>query len=237
MNEDMPWVNLTQEEVEELRNKKHELTEYGKQRLKELMNKDLTFKTNGKETFSIPSQTLENLTLGTKTPETQLEVKEMTHEEMLEEAERREKEVEENIQRAIEVDKEIEEAALKAVEKLYEENGDALKRLAEIEKEERERPFYRFFAIEYFATGEGMSFWLKVCRNYDIYDGKDYDLERFVKFVGDGAEFYMHGFTEPTEEQFMSQYSNLIPPYIVKMIERRDQPCLDWETHFHFNYS
>ena len=32
----MPWVNLTQEEVEELRNKKHELTEYGKQRLKEL---------------------------------------------------------------------------------------------------------------------------------------------------------------------------------------------------------
>ena len=37
MNDDMPWVNLTQEEVEELRNKKHELTEYGKQKLKELM--------------------------------------------------------------------------------------------------------------------------------------------------------------------------------------------------------
>jgi DNA repair exonuclease SbcCD ATPase subunit len=51
MNEDMPWVNLTQEEVEELRNKKHELTEYGKQKLKEML----------------------------------------THEEMLEEAERRER--------------------------------------------------------------------------------------------------------------------------------------------------
>jgi hypothetical protein len=38
MNDDMPWVNLTQEEVEELRNKKHELTEYGKQKLRELMN-------------------------------------------------------------------------------------------------------------------------------------------------------------------------------------------------------
>jgi hypothetical protein len=37
MNEDMPWVNLTQEEVEDLRNKKHELTEYGKQKLRELM--------------------------------------------------------------------------------------------------------------------------------------------------------------------------------------------------------
>ena len=33
----MPWVNLTQEEVEELRNKKHELTKYGKQRLRQLI--------------------------------------------------------------------------------------------------------------------------------------------------------------------------------------------------------
>jgi hypothetical protein len=192
MNEDMPWVNLTQEEVEELRNKKQELTEYGKQRLKELMNKDLTFKTNGKETFSIPSQTLENLTLGTKAPETKLEVKEMTHEEMLEIAEKREAE---------------------------------------------NRPFYRFFAIEYFATGEGMSFWLKVCRNYPPHDGRDYDLERFAKFIGEGAEYYLHGLETPTQEEFMEKYANLIPPYIVKMIERRDQPGFDWETHLYFNYS
>ena len=41
MNDDMPWVNLTQEEIEELRNKKHELTEYGKQKLRELMNKNV----------------------------------------------------------------------------------------------------------------------------------------------------------------------------------------------------
>jgi hypothetical protein len=40
MNDEMPWVNLTQEEVEELRNKKHELTEYGKQRLRELIYKE-----------------------------------------------------------------------------------------------------------------------------------------------------------------------------------------------------
>jgi hypothetical protein len=142
----------------------------------------------------------------------------MTHEEMLEEAARR-------------------EAALEAVDKLYEENGDAMKQLAEIEKEERERPFYRFFAIEYFATGEGMSFWLKVCRNYGLYNDRDYDLERFAKFVGEGADHYMYGLTFPTQEEFMTQYANLIPPYIVKMIERRDQPALDWETHFHFNYS
>ena len=39
MNEDMPWVNLTQEEVDELRTKKHELTEYGKDKIRELLEK------------------------------------------------------------------------------------------------------------------------------------------------------------------------------------------------------
>jgi hypothetical protein len=87
------------------------------------MNKDLIFYTNGEETSRIPCQTLENLTLGTKTPETQLEVKEMTHEEMLEEAARRE----------------AENKALAALDELYKENGDAMVRLAEIEKEEREK--------------------------------------------------------------------------------------------------
>jgi hypothetical protein len=37
MNEDMPWVNLTQEEIQELRNKKHKLTEYGKDKIREMM--------------------------------------------------------------------------------------------------------------------------------------------------------------------------------------------------------
>ena len=33
----MPWVNLTPEEIQELRNKKHTLTEYGREQLKRLM--------------------------------------------------------------------------------------------------------------------------------------------------------------------------------------------------------
>jgi hypothetical protein len=94
--DDAPWLNLTPQEVEELRNKKHELTEYGKQRLRELMNKDLIFYTNGKETSRIPSPTLETLTLGTKAPEIKLEIEktmdcEPYPDKMFEEAERREK--------------------------------------------------------------------------------------------------------------------------------------------------
>ena len=35
--DDAPWLNLSKEEVEELRNKKHTLTEYGKDKIRELM--------------------------------------------------------------------------------------------------------------------------------------------------------------------------------------------------------
>ena len=40
MNEDMPWIDLTPEEIQELRTKKYELTEYGKQKIRELMNEE-----------------------------------------------------------------------------------------------------------------------------------------------------------------------------------------------------
>ena len=103
MNNDMPWVNLTQEEVEELRNKKHELTEYGKQRLKELIYKQDMKKMED----AAKNLVLENL----------------THEEMLEIAEKRE----------------AENKALAALDELYEKHGDAMLKLAEIEKDEWER--------------------------------------------------------------------------------------------------
>jgi hypothetical protein len=85
--DDAPWLNLSQKEVEELRNKKHELTEYGKQRLRELMNIN------------------------------------PTHEEMLDEAARRE----------------AENKALAALDELYEKHGDAMLKLAEIEKDNWEQ--------------------------------------------------------------------------------------------------
>jgi len=94
--DDLPHLNLSQSELDELRKSKKELTEYGKQKLRELMNKDLIFYTNGKETSRMPSPTLETLTLGTKAPEIKLEIEktmdcEPYPDEMFEEAERREK--------------------------------------------------------------------------------------------------------------------------------------------------
>jgi hypothetical protein len=109
MNDDMPWVNLTQEEVEELRNKKHELTEYGKQKLRELMSKEPITAKVSEEDYQKVLDLMNN--------------QEPYPDAMFEEAERRE----------------AERKALDAVDKLYKENGDALKQLAEIEKEEWER--------------------------------------------------------------------------------------------------
>ncbi|UYA57552.1 hypothetical protein SCREM1_95 [Synechococcus phage S-CREM1] len=139
----------------------------------------------------------------------------MTHEEMLEEAAKREKE----------------NKVLEIAKKFMEEHSEAMEQLAEIERKE----FYRFFAVDYFATGEGMSFWLKICRNYGMYDDRDREMEDFKEFIGES--YYYSGIEELTEEEFRTKYANLIPDYVSKMLDKRDQPGFIWETHYHFNYS
>ena len=101
MNDDMPWVDLTPEEIQELRSKKHELTEYGKQKIQELM----------------------------------------THEEMLEEAARRESIVakvsEEDYQKVLDAAKV--KKVLEIAKNFIEEHSDAMKQLAKIEHQELAR--------------------------------------------------------------------------------------------------
>jgi len=80
MNNDMPWVDLTQEEIDQLRQQKQHLTQYGKEKIRELIN----------------------------------------HEEMLEEAARREKE----------------NKVLDIAKNLMEENKHAFQHLAAIERKE-----------------------------------------------------------------------------------------------------
>ena len=99
------------------------------------------------------------------------------------------------------------------------------------------REFYRYFAIDYVATGEGRSVWLKICRNYLPIDNKDREYEKFVKFVGEGADYYMHGFDELTEDKFMEKYTRFVPYMVAGMMQKKDQPFFTWETHLHFNYS
>lgn len=140
MNNDMPWVlGLTDEEVQELRTKKQELTEYGKEKIRELMNEGkLRFYDKGKETLTIDDSSWGKV----QTPKTQLHIKEMTHEEMIEIAAQREAANEVIVAKVSDEDyKKVQEEiankkALEELDKLYDENGDALQQLAAIERQE-----------------------------------------------------------------------------------------------------
>jgi predicted DNA binding CopG/RHH family protein len=60
MNDDMPWVNLTQEEVDDLRKQKHEITEYAKEKLRK-MTDDAAKKEAANELYRDALQELDNL--------------------------------------------------------------------------------------------------------------------------------------------------------------------------------
>jgi len=139
----------------------------------------------------------------------------MTHEEMLEEGARREKE----------------NKVLEIAKKFMEDHSETMEKLAEIERKE----FFRFFVIEYFGTGEGITYFLQISRNYGGYTDFDGELHSFKKFVDD--DYFLQGMEMLEEEEFMTKYAALIPAHVVKMVKRKDQPMLTWQTHFHVNYS
>jgi len=126
-----------------------------------------------------------------------------------------------------------EQEVLEIAMKFMEEHSDAMQQLAEIERKE----FYRFFAIDYFATGEGRSYWLMICRNYPFIGDKDRQKEKFQEFIGMGAKHYMHGFEELTEDEFMEKYDTMIPHHVKVQVHRKDQPMFTWQTHLYVNYS
>jgi hypothetical protein len=96
-----------------------------------------------------------------------------------------------------------------------------------------EKPFYRYFAVDYVATGEGRSFWLKICRNYQKIDDRDREYEKFAKFVD--CDYYMECFEELTEREFLDKYTRFMPNLIADMLQKKTIGT--WKTHLHFNYS
>ena len=97
----------------------------------------LRFYDKGKETFAVEDPYWG----GCKSPETQLHIKEMTHEEMLEEAARREaivaKVSEEDYQKVLDAAKE--KKVLEIAKNFIEEHFEAMKQLAKIEHQELAR--------------------------------------------------------------------------------------------------
>jgi hypothetical protein len=97
---------------------------------------------------------------------------------------------------------------------------------------ENQQPFYRFFVIDYFGTGEGRTIFLQISRNNSPQYPEDYFQKRWEKFVD--VEFYLQGTEELTEEEFMKRYSKHIPERIGILLG--DKVLSIWQNHYHFNY-
>ena len=61
--DDAPWLNLSPEEVEELRKQKHEITEYAKEKLRK-MTEDAAKRERANELYQDALQELDNLAAG-----------------------------------------------------------------------------------------------------------------------------------------------------------------------------
>ena len=95
------------------------------------------------------------------------------------------------------------------------------------------KPFYRFFAIDYCATGEGRTIFLQISRNNSPSYPEDYFQKRWEKFVD--IDFYLQGTEELEEREFLDKYTRFLPDVIAYML--REKSFGIWQTHLHFNYS
>jgi len=95
-----------------------------------------------------------------------------------------------------------------------------------------DEPFYKYYVIDYFATGEGRSIWLQISRNNPYYS-VDYLQKRWEKFVD--VEYYLQGTEELTKEEFMKKYSSQIPERVISLME--EKTLSTWQSHYHFNRS
>ena len=104
----------------------------------------------------------------------------------------------------------------------------AMKELAEIERQEREQPLYRFFAIDYYGTGNGRSIYLQISLNNHNDEHYEKEWKHFVNY-----EYYLQGEEHLTEREFLDRYTRLLPDMTAHML--REKSLTIWQTHLHFN--
>lgn len=93
-----------------------------------------------------------------------------------------------------------------------------------------EKPFYRFFAIDYYGTGNGRSIYLQISLNNHNDEHYEKEWKHFVNY-----DYYLQGAEELTEREFLDRYTRLLPDMTVHML--RDKSLTIWQTHLHFNRS
>jgi hypothetical protein len=246
--DDMCWVNLTKEEIEELRNKKHTLTEYGKEQLKKLM--------------TYPDDIFEEATR--REAENDDDFGQLGY---LNRMEREEAEQKVTRQKAMQI-------AVGAINK----HSDALKELAKTEKEElkhqlealkkenfqkvseccmeeynqkygdhKEDPYWIYMIADYCATGEGHTVSLMVTQanaRGDDYppDGPDKYKPVNTKAYRAVREFHkefgtwqLYGLRFLSKEAFYSECVYYIPPVMMKLSNAKCYKRFYTEVHYNFS--
>jgi len=94
-------------------------------------------------------------------------------------------------------------------------------------------PFYKYYVIDYYGTGEGRTIFLQISRNNSPQYPEDYFQKRWEKFVD--IDFYLQGTEELEEREFLDKYTRFLPDMIAHML--REKSLSIWQTHLHYNYS
>jgi hypothetical protein len=94
-------------------------------------------------------------------------------------------------------------------------------------------PFYKYYVIDYYGTGEGRTIFLQISRNNSPQYPEDYFQKRWEKFVD--IDFYLQGTEELEEREFLDKYTRFLPNVIAHML--REKSLSIWQTHLHFNWS
>jgi len=85
----------------------------------------------------------------------------------------------------------------------------------------------RFYSVDYFGTGQGVTYYLQVSNRDDI--------ESFKSFINN--DYYSLGIEELSREVFMCKYDDIIPSYVKDSINRDIKATFTWRTHLHINYA
>ena len=230
-NDDPVWVNLSPQEIEELRNKKHELTEYGKEQLRKLMNNQEPYPDEMFEEAERREKEAKVLQIAInfmdEHSEAMKQLADIERKELIEQLEAKKKE---NFQL-------IADACMKEYTETYGEMP--------------ENDSWMFLESQYYGTGEGQTTCLMMTQanprgdkddfdrtlpypdNYKPLTSKQYRAVR--EFHKQFGTWHLHGLRFHTREAFFKNYANMLPSALVNL---KDQECfLEYHSELYYNFS
>ena len=233
LNEDPVWVNLSPQEIEDLRNKKYELTEYGKEQLRKLMMNQEPYpdemfeEAERREAANkVPREEIMKLAIGfiDKYSEALKQLAETEKVELRAELEAKKKE---NFQL-------VADACMEEYRKKYGEDRS-------------EDEYWVYMIAEYFGTGEGQTTCVMMTQatpygddfpsdgpdKYKAITSQEYRAVR--KFHEKFGTWMLYGLKFLSKEDFLTECAYFLPPVMMKLSNAK---CYkEFYTEVHYNFS